>query len=158
MFLKNLKKNQKSLFLLSYQVKSGQSKIDKTKVLKTNTGLKDRLSLNAGLQNGGAFCNTITNFRLMQVNCIAECSPLEHSAILLTCIKQQSVLKNNFWSSLEWPLKTGFTVCLKIWNYALILKTFTHAIFKLKYFSQFQKENYLNRVWQLLNGDSTYMP
>ena len=26
------------------------------------------------------------NYRLMQVKSIAECSPLEHSAILLTCI------------------------------------------------------------------------
>ena len=39
------------------------SKIDKTKVLKTDC-------------------------RLMQVKSIAECSPLEHSAILLTCIKR----------------------------------------------------------------------
>ena len=30
---------------------------------------------------------------------------LEHSAILLICIKQLSV----FWSSFEWPLKRGFT-------------------------------------------------
>ena len=36
---------------------------------------------------------------------------LEHSAILLTSInKQKSVLKTNFLSSFEWPLKTGFTV------------------------------------------------
>ena len=38
-------------------------------------------------------------------------SPLEHSAILLTCIKQLSILKTNFLSSFEWPLKTCFTVC-----------------------------------------------
>ena len=31
----------------------------------------------------------------------------EHSAILLTCIKRYSVLKTNFWSSFEWPLKMG---------------------------------------------------
>ena len=42
---------------------SGHSKIDKTKVAKTNGSL-------------------------MKVKSIAECSPLEHSAILLTCIKQ----------------------------------------------------------------------
>ena len=44
-------------------VLSDHSKIDKTKVLKTD-------------------CH------LMQVKSIAECSPLEHSAILLTCIKR----------------------------------------------------------------------
>ena len=35
---------------------------------------------------------------------------LEHSAILLTCIKGLSVLKTNFGHFFEWPLKTGFTV------------------------------------------------
>ena len=44
-------------------VLGGHSKIDQTKVLKTV-------------------------YHLMQVKSIAECSPLEHSAILLTCIKQ----------------------------------------------------------------------
>ena len=29
-----------------------------------------------------------TDYHLMQVKSIAECSPLEHSAILLTCIKR----------------------------------------------------------------------
>ena len=37
--------------------------------------------------------------------------PLEHSAILLTCIKRYTVLKPNFWS-FEWPLKVGSTVFL----------------------------------------------
>ena len=41
---------------------------------------------------------------------ILENAPREHSAILLTCIKQQLVLETNFWSYFEWPLKTGFTV------------------------------------------------
>ena len=36
----------------------------------------------------------------------------EHTAILLTCIKQYLVLKNNFCLLFEWPLKTGFTVHL----------------------------------------------
>ena len=31
------------------------------------------------------------------------------AAILLTSIKLLLVLKNYFWSSFEWPLKTGFT-------------------------------------------------
>ena len=35
---------------------------------------------------------------------------MEHSAILLTCIKRLSVLKTNFGLLFEWPLKTGFTV------------------------------------------------
>ena len=35
---------------------------------------------------------------------------LEHSAILLSCIKRKLVLKTNFWSFLEWPFYTGFTV------------------------------------------------
>ena len=44
---------------------------------------------------------------LMKVESVAECSmlPLEHSAILLTCIKQWSV-----GLLFEWLLKTGFTV------------------------------------------------
>ena len=47
----------------------------------------------------------------MQVKRIAECS-LEHSAILLTCIKLPSVFKTYILSILEWSLKTDFTVCL----------------------------------------------
>ena len=37
--------------------------------------------------------------------------PLEHSAIILTCIiiSDKSVLKTNFGVLFEWPLKTGFT-------------------------------------------------
>ena len=33
--------------------------------------------------------------------------PMEHSAILLTCIKRNSVLKTNFGLLFEGPLKTG---------------------------------------------------
>ena len=36
--------------------------------------------------------------------------PLEHSAILLTCIKSLLVLKTIFGLLFEWLLKTGFTV------------------------------------------------
>ena len=36
--------------------------------------------------------------------------PLEHSAILLTCIKWYLVLKTSFGLLFKWPLKTGFTV------------------------------------------------
>ena len=49
----------------------------------------------------------------MQVKSIAECSlgaPLEHSAVLLTCIKLPPVFKTFVLSIFEWPLKTGFTV------------------------------------------------
>ena len=52
-------------------VLSGHSEIDKTKVLKTH-------------------------YHLMHVKSIAECSKGEHPEILLTCIKQLSVLKTNF--------------------------------------------------------------
>ena len=39
-----------------------------------------------------------TNYCLMLVKSIAECSPLEHSAILLTCIKQYHMtLRPLFW-------------------------------------------------------------
>ena len=36
----------------------------------------------------------------------------EHSAIRLTCIKLPSIFKTYVLSILEWPLKTGFTVCI----------------------------------------------
>ena len=61
---------------------------------RQNKCLKDRLSLNEG-QKYGAFSNT-----------------LEHSAILLTCIRRSLVLKTNFSLLFEWLLKTGFTVFL----------------------------------------------
>ena len=47
--------------------------------------------------------------------------PLEHSAILLTCIKLESVMKANFGLLFKWPLKTGFTVSEK-------LLLFTHIV------------------------------
>ena len=52
----------------------------------------------------------MTNGSLMKVKSIAECSKKSILQILLTCIEQYSVLKINFWSSFEWPFKTGFTV------------------------------------------------
>ena len=61
------------------------------------------------------------NYCLMQVKIIAECGlllnagqnycrmlTLEHSAILLTCIMLQYVLKTFVLSIFEWPHKTGF--------------------------------------------------
>ena len=50
------------------------------------------------------------NGSLMKVGSIAECSFLEHSAILLTCIKRLSVMKTNFSVHFELSLKTGFAV------------------------------------------------
>ena len=53
-----------------------------------------------------------TSNRLMLVKSNAECS-VEHSAILLTCIKLHFVphgFKTFVLSIFEWPLKTGFTV------------------------------------------------
>ena len=56
-------------------------------------GFQDQLSLNAGQK----YCRMIKG---------------EHSAILSTCIKLPSVIKIFVLSIFEWPLKTGFTVCL----------------------------------------------
>ena len=48
-----------------------------------------------------------TDYRLMQVKSIAECS---NSAIFTTFIKLPFVIKIFVLSIFEWPLKTGFTV------------------------------------------------
>ena len=53
-----------------------------------------------------------TNYCLMQVKSIAECSKGEHSAILSIFIKLLFVIKTFILSIYEWPLKTGFTVLL----------------------------------------------
>ena len=49
-----------------------------------------------------------TNFRLMQVKSIAECS--KHSAILSTFIKLPFVIKIFVLPIFEWPFYTGFTI------------------------------------------------
>ena len=51
-----------------------------------------------------------TDYPLMQVKSIAECSKGEHSAILLTFIKLPFAIKIFVLSIFERPLKTGFTV------------------------------------------------
>ena len=53
-----------------------------------------------------------SNGSLMKVENIAECSPLEHSAILLICFQRYMIgLKTNFRSFREWPrFYTGFAV------------------------------------------------
>ena len=51
-----------------------------------------------------------TDYYLMQVKSIAECSKEEHSAILLTFIKLLFVIEIFVLSSSGWPLKTDFTV------------------------------------------------
>ena len=48
----------------------------------------------------------------MQVKKVLQNAPIEHSAILLTCIKLPSVIKTFVVFIFEWPLKTGFTLCL----------------------------------------------
>ena len=60
------------------------------------------------------------DYRLMQVKCIAECSPREHSAILLAFIKLPFVFKTFVLSIFEWLLKTGFTVSLRCWGALLV--------------------------------------
>ena len=57
-----------------------------------------------------------TDYRLMQVKSIAECSKGEHSAILSTFIKLPFVI-NTFvltfvLSIFKWPFYTGFTVLM----------------------------------------------
>ena len=51
-----------------------------------------------------------TDYRLMQVKSIAECSKGEHSAILSTFINLPFVIKISVLSIFEWPLTTGFTI------------------------------------------------
>ena len=52
-----------------------------------------------------------TDYRLMQVKSIAECSEgREHFAILSTFIKLPVVIKIFALSIFEWPFYTGFTV------------------------------------------------
>ena len=53
------------------------------------------------------------SLRQMDPKCrskVLQYAPREHSAILLTCIMQKSVLKKQtiFCIFFEWPLKTGF--------------------------------------------------
>ena len=47
---------------------------------------------------------------------------LEHSAILLTCIKRYLVLKNIFFLRFEWPLKTCFTGVISVPEYGWAMK------------------------------------
>ena len=46
-------------------------------------------------------------------------APREHSAILLTCIKQLSIFNTFVFPISKWPLKTGLTVHQKGWNHTL---------------------------------------
>ena len=46
----------------------------------------------------------------MQAKSNAECSPLEHSALLLTCIKLPPGFKTFVLSIFEKPLETKYTV------------------------------------------------
>ena len=51
-----------------------------------------------------------TNYRLVHVKSIAECSKGENSAILSTFIKLPFAIKIFVLTIFEWPLKTDFTV------------------------------------------------
>ena len=63
-----------------------------------------------------------TDYHLMQVKSIAECS--RHSAILLTFIKLLFGIKIFVLSFFEWPIKTGFTVyCINV-SARVIIKKF----------------------------------
>ena len=64
---------------------SGHSKIDKTKILKTNDSL-------------------------MKVESIAECSPWSILQYFWPALSDNWSWKPNFGLFFEWPLKTGFTV------------------------------------------------
>ena len=64
-------------------------------VERPKIGFQDQLSLNAGQK----YCRKLQG---------------EHSAILLTFIKQPFVIKIFVLSILEWPFYTGFTVCCNI--------------------------------------------
>ena len=55
---------------------------------------------------------------------------LEHSAILLTCIKLPSVLEIFVLSIFKWPLKTGLTICSKISNTFLFLFSNKRLVFR----------------------------
>ena len=75
-------------------VLSSNSKIDKTKVFKTDyrlmqvKGIAECSSwLKLPLKNRKIKVLK-TDYHLMQVKGTAECSPIEHSAIPLTCIKR----------------------------------------------------------------------
>ena len=53
----------------------------------------------------------------------------EHSAILLTFIKQPFVIKIFILSIFEWPLKTGFTVhCYTVIPQSLVVTNVNHII------------------------------
>ena len=67
------------------------------------TQKEDRLSLNAGQK----YC------RMLQ---------WEHPAILSTFVKLPSVINLFILSIFEWPLKTGFTVLVKISDVDLLVK------------------------------------
>ena len=43
---------------------------------------------------------------------VLQNAPMEHSAVLLTCIKIPNSFQAFALSIIEWPLKTGFTVIL----------------------------------------------
>ena len=69
-----------------------------------------------------------TDYRLMQVKSIAECSKWEHSTTLLTCIKLPVVIKTFVLSIFEWLFYTGFTV------HVVVLQICTIIVMSLFYY------------------------
>ena len=72
--------------------------------------------------------------------------PLEHSAILLTCIKRLLVLKTNCWSFKEWLFYIGFTV---FWTYLRV--AFLHRFCCILDLFQVVSLLYLNRLEEMLH-------
>ena len=89
-----------------------------------------------------------TEKRLMQGKSTAECFLMEHSALLLTCIKLPHGFKTIVLSIFEWPLKTGFTVYSNAHQLTLIMGANTRNPGQTAYrpYSlQYRLPNYSNR-------------
>ena len=87
--------NIKTLFLAPLAFSLYSKTCVKRPLIKGPKCFSDQLSLNAGQK----YC------RMLQV---------EHSAILLTCIKLQAVIKIFAMSIFRWPFCIGFTVTLSM--------------------------------------------
>ena len=95
-----------------------------------------------------------TNYPLMQVKSIAECSKRKHSAILSTFIKQPVVIKIFVLSIFEWPFYTGFTITVLIphaQNADIASKvegqTFNLSLHQHPYFVYASSEGSGNTLW-----------
>ena len=82
-----------------------------------------------------------TNYRLMQVKSISECSILEHSAIILTFIKLPVVVKTFDVSILAFSFVIGFILRCKWIMTMSVLSILMHLI----NLSQVDFTNYINK-------------